>query len=516
MLDALGQFMKLNAESLRMNYFCRGIKRGRKYVCNYGANDPEMISRAVNLLYEIIKRMLVWRVWEIWWVEEVMDELLEIRDRIEVQLRNKYDERIIREILGLVDYLIKYIEEFREYWLKVNSEVKNMIEDLTSGKAMVIIRGEGVSGITVHYGEHITLTVSRVSSEITIKLLPKGFNGITIKVPNVFVMVMGKEEYAKFLKELLIAMKGGFDETDGLINKGKAAMSTSQSWQALFWALLNYGKVRIRINAVNINENDVKIVWYLRSRHKSLKGIIPKNAEKLSKEVLLSFMFTVVLGDGNVRIERYVDNGRTYDKPIIRLTMSRKKFAMWNQLLERLREMGFIHGKPISRRNTIEVEFYSSIAINLANAMISTLPPIIRDILDALSFKKWMNLRQIATMELKYRKGASQVIVAGYGFTVNIRKNTIKLLHWEKDETGINEVLNALKMRYGDEFARRVRVNRSGRRLVVVIAMGVFEKYDDIKRQVVKVLHQKYEEAKDEIKRQIIAKYLKRLTSHGE
>ena len=54
--------MKFNVESLRTNYFRRGVKRGRKYVCNYSVDDTETISKAVDLLYEVVKRMLIWRV----------------------------------------------------------------------------------------------------------------------------------------------------------------------------------------------------------------------------------------------------------------------------------------------------------------------------------------------------------------------------------------------------------------------------------------------------------------------
>ncbi|WP_252901508.1 hypothetical protein, partial [Vulcanisaeta sp. JCM 14467] len=58
---------------------------------------------------------------------------------------------------------------------------------------------------------------------------------------------------------------------------------------------------------------------------------------------------------------------------------------------------------------------------NLARAMINVLPPILKDILGALSFEKWNNLRRIAEMEVKYRRGEMQVDVAGYKFTVSVR-----------------------------------------------------------------------------------------------
>ena len=58
---------------------------------------------------------------------------------------------------------------------------------------------------------------------------------------------------------------------------------------------------------------------------------------------------------------------------------------------------------------------------------------------------------------------------------------------------------------YGDGFA--VNVDKSGEYLDVVIPMYVFEKYSNIKEQVVEVLCRKYEKAKDKEKRQIIIKH---------
>ena len=141
--------------------------------------------------------------------------------------------------------------------------------------------------------------------------------------------------------------------------------------------------------------------------------------------------------------------------------------------------------------------------------MISVLPPILRDVLDALAFKKWNNLRRVAEMEVRWRRDKSQIIVASYGFTVNVQKKTVELVHLARDEIETNKVINALRARYGDGL--QTRVNKSGKYLAVIIPMYVFEKYDDIRAQVVEVLCRKYERTKDEKKRQIIAKHLRRL-----
>ncbi|GAB6944457.1 hypothetical protein [Vulcanisaeta sp. JCM 14467] len=67
--------------------------------------------------------------------------------------------------------------------------------------------------------------------------------------------------------------------------------------------------------------------------------------------------------------------------------------------------MGFRSGKPnLINGNEIEVRFYGSNAIDLARTMINALPPILRDILDALAFEKRERIKRIAEMELKFRR----------------------------------------------------------------------------------------------------------------
>ena len=67
-----------------------------------------------------------------------------------------------------------------------------------------------------------------------------------------------------------------------------------------------------------------------------------------------------------------------------------------------------------------------------------------------------------------------------------------------------------MRVRYGDGFY--AYVNRGGKYLIIRIPMYVFERYEDIKGQVIEVLCRKLERTKDEKKRQAITKHLKRLT----
>ena len=170
--------------------------------------------------------------------------------------------------------------------------------------------------------------------------------------------------------------------------------------------------------------------------------------------------------------------------------------------------MGFTRREyPIN--TAYDVVFRSGYTIDLAKAVINVLPPILRDILDALDFDKWLRLRHIAEMEIKFRLG---------GFAVNILKNTFVLIHSVRDEAGARKVVDALKAVYVDEFAEDIHVNRHchGKRLAVKIPARLSEKYKDIKKQVIEVLCRKLKKAKDERKKREIAKQLTRLTTPTE
>ena len=510
MSSALDELGELNADSLRRNRFCMGVKRDGEYVCG-GEADENVKGKAVELLSEAIRRMQRWRVWETWWVDEIMDEWLEKRDRLEIQLRGKYGDDVVNDLLRMVNKFIDYNEKFLNYWHEVGNEVRKLIEDLMSGKAEVII-WESEKGVSVH-GKFITLEVDRASNDsVTVQLKLNDLEGVTVKVPNVFKMVMNEEEYKKF-KKVLKLLKGGLEEADGFIEKGYASMETTQMWQVIVWLLLCFGnKMYVHINSINANDYDVTTAWYLQSRCKALKGRILDKVRKLSMEELLAFMLGAILGDGSAGVFKTAKNGHVYDETVVKITMVDEEFKKWELLLERLKKMGFNWGKPVQTSDdVIAVRFYGSNAINLARALINVLPPILRDILDALGFEKWERTKRIAGMEVKFRRGEAQISIANHGFTINVQKSTVVLVHKVKDDAEVNEVINALKAMYGDEFAKHVRVNKSGEYQVVKIPMRIFMRYEDIKRKVIEVLCRKLERTKDEEKRQIIARQLRRL-----
>ncbi len=470
-----------------------GRKSDNKYVCGDNVNDPKVINNAAELLAVVIKRMWDLYVWDLWWLNKHKEEWLLKKKAIEEKLKGKYNNEVIDVVLSHLDKFIRYVDEFGDYWLRnhVSDEIERLIENLLHGRSEIIVwRNE--NGVSV-YGEHVTLNAQKTRTGVMVHLMPKDFDGITIEVPNIFKRTMDKRDYRKFVRKVLKALKGGFEETDGFRKRGRAAMGTNQVWQAIIWSLLYPGKVHINIGTVNVNKRDVKITWYLRANsHKPLKGLSLKDANKLSMEEILAFTLTAVLGDGSAHI-----------KKIIEIAISGKKFEKWKPLLNRLWGMGFkwnTHPKD-PNANIIKVRFLSNYAINLARSMVIVLPPILRDILDALNFKKWTNIRRIAEMEVKRRKGESQIEIVGIKFTLNVQKSTVVLERKAKNEVEVKRILNMLKIKYGDEFIKYIHINRSGKYLVVVIPVRLIERYDDIKEQVVEILCRKYHKVKDERKR---------------
>ena len=506
MYSALGEPSELDIGLLRRNRFCMGVKRGKKYVCG-GEADENAVNKAIELLSEAINRIQRWCVWDSWWVEEWMNEWLITRDRLEMQLRGKYSDKITTSLLGMIDRFIGYSEEFMNYWHVVGYEVRELINALARGRTVVVIRGENVSGVSV-YGRHTTLEVSKASGDsITVKLVLKGLGGIVIMVPDVFKEIMDKKKYRRFIKKVLRALRRGLEETDGDVQKGLSAMGTTQIWQVLAWSLLYPGRVHTYVSSININEGDVTITWFMRSNHKSIRGRIHNDIGKLSKEEVLAFTFTAILGDGSA----FIRKDRGYDVTVLEITMLDEKFKAWgSSLLAKLREMGFRSGKPITRGNKVEVRFYGSNAINLARAMIDVSPSILKDILDALGFEKWERIKRIAEMEVRWRKGEMQVSVLGYRCTVDVQKGTVRLALKAKDEDEAKRIIEMLRAVYDDVHAR---INRSHGKCVVRLPMKFIEEHIEVRIQVVKVLCQKYRKVKDEVKRKIIAMHLLKLAT---
>lgn len=280
---AMGLEPPLDIRKLKRNSFCFGIKHGRKYICGNAVNDSNVINQYVDLLAEAIDRMFKWRIWETWWIDKYKMEWQAKKRNVNERLRGGiYSDDVVNGILNVFKEFISYIDRFKEYWVKNGIEIKEIIDDLVGGKAEVVI-WENISGLSI-YGKNILLNVSKTDeSGVVSHLVLKGFEGMTIEIPNIFMGVMSKDEYEKFIRELLIPLRVGFAETDEGVDKDRPVMSTSKPWQALLWLLLYPGKIRMHVHSINVNKHGVTITWQLRSiDHESLKGFL-KDTEKLSK-----------------------------------------------------------------------------------------------------------------------------------------------------------------------------------------------------------------------------------------
>ncbi len=464
---------------------------GRRYRCSGEETSEEMRDKAVNLLSETIKRMVYWRVWDRWWVELLADEWLELRNNIEVQLRGgRYD---VDDVLKLVDEFIGRIEGLWSHWSEVGNEVRIMINDLLSGRSEVIIWSNG-NGVSM-YGRNITLSADITSTGgVTVHLSPVILEGAKINVPDVITLI-GEEDRKRFVK-ILEALKAGFAESDEGKERSKPVMKTTQSWQAIAWALLYPGDAYVLVDSINVNESKVTIAWHLKAlSHKSIKGAIFKDIEKLVEEQLLAFFTTVILGDGSAIISKNTVYGQTYDKPIIEVVMSGERFKLWRPLLEKLRKLGFTWSKSDLRGNAVVVRFSNSYAVRLARAMINNLPTMIRDLLDTLNIEKWAMIKQIAEMEQKFTKGEMTITLAGYRFTIVIDEYTVKLQHNAKDDAKVKEICEVLKRVYGDDLIINVR-RWGGKYLRIEIPMYEIERRDSIKDPVFQVLCRKYQRVK--------------------
>ncbi len=122
--------------------------------------------------------------------------------------------------------------------------------------------------------------------------------------------------------------------------------------------------------------------------------------ENLIKIQFLRFMITVVFGDGDITFERR-DNGSV--RPMIRLSIGANEFKKWEDILNRLKELG-INWKIINTKNEVQIQIRGGKnAIKLAKMMIDAIPPLITvlfNTLEVLNFDKWSKLKSIAGIEL--------------------------------------------------------------------------------------------------------------------
>ncbi len=153
------------------------------------------------------------------------------------------------------------------------------------------------------------------------------------------------------------------------------------------------------------------------------------------------------------------------------MVISAAELDMWRPILDKLNSMGFReYQDPL--RNTFKITYTSGYATDLAKAMVNALPLVLRDLLNALSIKKWLDIKQIASMEVKFRLGESRVLVGGESFTVAVSRGSVTLLRRVRDWAEVGRVLEELRVSYGEGFVSQVKVHRSGGILLLRYLQG--------------------------------------------
>ncbi|ADN50878.1 hypothetical protein [Vulcanisaeta distributa] len=374
-------------------------RRGKKCLPKERIIDENIRHEVIEILNEVLKRLIYQRIWDTQWVDNTYIKIIEVANKELKQSENKYPKELIKIVREVLNTLLNHINrELKAYWVVIGKEIKELINDLENGKVKVIV-SKGKNTLSAYiYEEHIELKANRIGNKnkIVAQLILKGLKGFKEVIPSVFKEAIDDEEY----KETLEPLRLGFSITDEGIHNGKPSMSTSRIWQIVLWCLLYPSEHHLRIDAVNINKDDVTIMLHLIAlEHFSNKYMAFSIIRKFSKIQFLRFMITIVFGDGDITFER---RGNGSVRPMIRLSIGADEFKKWEDILNRLKELG-INWKIINTKNEVQIQIRGKNAIKLAKMMIDAIPPLITvlfNTLEVLNFDKWSKLKRIAGIEL--------------------------------------------------------------------------------------------------------------------
>ncbi|GAB6946896.1 hypothetical protein JCM16161A_10260 [Vulcanisaeta sp. JCM 16161] len=507
--------MALKVSDTIMIYYGK-CKSGKKCIPIKPVTDLEKRQEVIELLNEAINRIEERNIWSTQWIDEmyakITERVMEIFKRFKDN--NEYTKEIIDVTNEISRFLLNHLgDKFKEYWLNnVSNEIKELIDNLTNNKLKILIN-ETEKSLMVHvYWERIGLNVNKIfpSGSIVVQLIIKGLSGFYIDVPDVFRKLMGKKEYRKFIKKVIISMRLGWAATDeSKRENNKPAIATTQLWQVLLWLLLYPGRVYVITPIINVNKSNITIVWQLRAYdHKSLKLTALNDAIKLDNVAFLIFMLAVILGDGDVTIESLNNSV----KPMIRLTIGSIKFENWRLILNKLKTMG-IEWSKIESGGKINIVISTNYAIDLAKLIISALPPLMSallNILENLGLEKWSILKLIANMELNRRKGNAQIEIAGIKFTVRVTRSAVELQVLRKNETEADEIIKQVKNVYGKDFD--IRKRKYNNKIKIIIPWVEILRHNDIKAKVVTKLYEMLNRIKDDKRRKWVNKNIRKLT----
>ncbi len=407
---------------------CWGVRHGSRLACGETVTDEAVIEEVKRLIEELRRRFE--RHKDKLESAAFIDGLIGLLER---WLGEHKDDkgRKVREAKRIVKKMIKLLRKLRRRWVETYWRQLLELMDLLERSAIdVVVTGSnnGEKSLAIHlYNKDVTVDVAKVakSGNITINLTLSELEGDDVKVDNTFID-----------EKVLKAIQYGWELTDGGIKRKRPAMGTSQPWQVVLWSLTYPGKIHMRIHGININEDNISIIWHLTANDyvaKSKKEVA-EEVKKLSTERLRVFLVPAIWGDGDVS----VDEGR------IRLTIGFSKYELWLGVIERLvNELGFVV-QP--RDYKVEVVLKSSKAVKLARDWLAM--PDIRELIElgaSLSGgEKLRRIIELANMEIK-ELGSRSILILGTNISMSIDVNgdcRVELRTHRKDN---NEALKLIE-----------------------------------------------------------------------
>ncbi len=332
---------------------------------------------------------------------------------MEGKVKETSDEGIIKLRRAMIEVgrkMLTLAKQAREKWLAVyRKELEELIEGLRKREVKVIINGEPFNNdksFMAHLNtEHITIEISRMARNNSTLIVMRltGLDGVDVVAPK----LLDNDE--------LKAMQYGLLLTDGSIDgKGYPEMDTTQLWQVITFTLVFPGKVSMGIHGININDGYVSVIWCLWAiDHKDEfrnKIDVAEKASKLNDKEFLLFTLFLILGDGNVDLER----------KMIGLTMGKLKRELWGGgVIERLRSLGF---KENNNKYLVTYTVKSSKAIDLARKMLngSIVKAFIEDLSKLSNAEKLKELIVLPNMRVKPRGRSSIEVIDGIKMNVHL------------------------------------------------------------------------------------------------
>ncbi|WP_243670869.1 hypothetical protein [Vulcanisaeta sp. JCM 16161] len=194
-------------------------------------------------------------------------------------------------------------------------------------------------------------------------------------------------------------------------------------------------------------------MWHLMALdHKGVfkdKSEVVEVASGLSDEEFPMFVLYAILGDGDVNIK----------KKRIRLIMGHSKLELWNNIIERLKNLGFRIDSDYEHAVVYIVK--SSKAIELAKKMLgdSAIKTLVKDLVQLPDAEKPRRLIELSGMEPR-PLGRSSIEVAGVSMNVHVNNNgTVELRTWRKDYGEAKAVQEMLRDAGYDAGLSRQRAN---------------------------------------------------------